>query len=422
MLVSAETPSTSDTVINVKDKGAQGNGMCDDRAFIQAAIDEATSVGGSVFFPPGTYMVSRATGTSRCLFITGNVTLYGVKGSSVIKQMKDVSIAMDPRASDPGVDARALDPCALDRHAVDSCSLFQISNARNVSIRDLELHGNQGDARNGISLIDSDGVVIDSCSFRNISAGSILDVRQAGSLPLDGTPQKMDQSNFRRSTNQRLTLDAVTTTSDNALVVQVLGAFPGGGTSNWDDWTNQSLDHYVQILQDLNSSGGGDFAAAAGVLLLAGPSGTGSVRQHAPGNQFGNATYSFALRPPPPPPPPRWITNGAKTQGKVGPDGKAGTVSPPWPAETQANDVGILVVVVSDTDTGATVSDPQWQELPKSPALGRSNVGRGGVKLHLFGARASAFPTLPPPAPTVMHDGPHIMAEIMLFRGADPNG
>lgn len=42
---------------NVKDHGARGNGSRDDRGAIQSALDAAGKAGGTVFFPPGDYLV-----------------------------------------------------------------------------------------------------------------------------------------------------------------------------------------------------------------------------------------------------------------------------------------------------------------------------------------------------------------------------
>jgi polygalacturonase len=50
------TPASRLT-INVRDKGAKGDGRTDDAAAIQRAIDEVGSKGGTVFVPDGTYMV-----------------------------------------------------------------------------------------------------------------------------------------------------------------------------------------------------------------------------------------------------------------------------------------------------------------------------------------------------------------------------
>jgi polygalacturonase len=55
---------TSALVINVKDKGAKGDGETDDTAAIQAAIDEVGGTGGTVLVPKGTYTVD-AVGKKR---------------------------------------------------------------------------------------------------------------------------------------------------------------------------------------------------------------------------------------------------------------------------------------------------------------------------------------------------------------------
>lgn len=47
---------------NVKDFGAAGDGIADDRQAIQKAIDDAVANDrGGIAFPPGTYRVSRVT-------------------------------------------------------------------------------------------------------------------------------------------------------------------------------------------------------------------------------------------------------------------------------------------------------------------------------------------------------------------------
>ncbi len=48
---------TSPLIVNVKAKGAKGDGVTDDSAAIQAAIDEVAGTGGTVFVPPGVYMI-----------------------------------------------------------------------------------------------------------------------------------------------------------------------------------------------------------------------------------------------------------------------------------------------------------------------------------------------------------------------------
>jgi hypothetical protein len=238
-------------------------------------------------------------------------------------------------------------------------------------------------------------------------AGSTFYVKESNGLPIDGT-HKTDQTGagIIKSVDQTLALDAVTTQANNCLVVQALAAAPGANAANWDQWTNAALTGYLQILQDTSSNGIGDFAAAAGVLHVAGSSGAGSVRQHAASNEFGNGTYSFALAPQVAAAPPSWISNGTKVQGS------AGSIAVPWPTHQQS-DVAIMFVLLHEADSGAVVGDAQWTELPGSPLL--AQAAGGGVKMHIFGARAVKVGM---PDVTVSHGGAHIMGEIMLFRGA----
>ena len=53
--------------LNVKDYGATGDGTTDDRAAVQSAIDAAVAMGGgTVFFPPGSYVIDDVfVGTER---------------------------------------------------------------------------------------------------------------------------------------------------------------------------------------------------------------------------------------------------------------------------------------------------------------------------------------------------------------------
>lgn len=47
----------TESIVNVKDKGAKGDGSSDDTVPIQTALDEVKKVGGIVYVPAGTYMI-----------------------------------------------------------------------------------------------------------------------------------------------------------------------------------------------------------------------------------------------------------------------------------------------------------------------------------------------------------------------------
>jgi polygalacturonase len=72
---------TSSLTLNIKDKGAKGDGREDDTAAIQAAIDEIAGTGGTVVVPKGTYMVD-AVGKGR-LALASNMTLKMSKGATL---------------------------------------------------------------------------------------------------------------------------------------------------------------------------------------------------------------------------------------------------------------------------------------------------------------------------------------------------
>ena len=66
-------------IFNVQNFGAKGDGLTDDTAAIQSAIDAAAAAGGGqVYMPTGTYIVSGGVEPSDgCLMLKSNVYLYG---------------------------------------------------------------------------------------------------------------------------------------------------------------------------------------------------------------------------------------------------------------------------------------------------------------------------------------------------------
>jgi len=86
--------------VSVKDFGAVGNGVADDTAAIQAAINYVASLGGGVvYFPSGTYLVSAAvTITSNGLALVGcGLTVVGF--ASIIKNINATAMAFNVTAS-----------------------------------------------------------------------------------------------------------------------------------------------------------------------------------------------------------------------------------------------------------------------------------------------------------------------------------
>jgi len=64
-------------VVSVKDFGAVGDGVTDDTAAIQAAINYLSPLGGTLHVPKGSYIVSDANADNACLVITAPIQVVG---------------------------------------------------------------------------------------------------------------------------------------------------------------------------------------------------------------------------------------------------------------------------------------------------------------------------------------------------------
>jgi polygalacturonase len=112
-------------VLSVKDYGAKGNGVTDDRAALQSAISAAA--GKTLYFPAGTYLVSQA---DPALSIPSNITLRGEGDASVLVFQDD------------GQDKRS--------------NGLRVAGS-GVTVRDLKLMGTQTNKRASTQLIRADG-------------------------------------------------------------------------------------------------------------------------------------------------------------------------------------------------------------------------------------------------------------------------
>ncbi|HEY8291235.1 MAG TPA: glycosyl hydrolase family 28-related protein, partial [Thermomicrobiales bacterium] len=143
---------------DVRHYGATGDGQSDDTAAIQATINALPVSGGTVVFPPGTYIV--APTKTRSIAIRSNLRLIGAGAQSVIK-IKD--------------------------HSGDWPSLFTPKTGdtavENVVFEDLSFDSNI--ANNPESRVD-DGKEETYQTFIYIAAGHDLHVRRCRFTPYSG--------------------------------------------------------------------------------------------------------------------------------------------------------------------------------------------------------------------------------------------
>lgn len=151
---------------NVKDYGALGDGIVDDTADIQAAIDDAVSAGlGGVFFPPGMYRVSQIVG------LTLGASNFHFAGAG---RMSSQLVVLD------------------EDHVAGPYTLLQCRGCFNLTIDNLGFDGNKGSIINpntGSVLLDTadcSQVEVHNNNFDN-STGSAIFVGWGDSTALRQT-------------------------------------------------------------------------------------------------------------------------------------------------------------------------------------------------------------------------------------------
>jgi parallel beta-helix repeat protein len=181
---------TSSIVVNVKNTGAKGDGVTDDTAAIQAAIDQVTGTGGTVYVPDGTYMIDAVT----MLFVKSNMT-FSMSSGAILKAIpngaNDFNIIRINFASNVNVVGGTLQGERY-QHLVTSGEFgmgLGIYGSSNVFIDGVTSKDNWGDGfylgtnspsgitfcnvtadnnrRQGMSVITANGMVIKNSTFKN---------------------------------------------------------------------------------------------------------------------------------------------------------------------------------------------------------------------------------------------------------------
>lgn len=188
-------------MLNVRDFGAKGDGTTDDTAAIQAALDAASTRGiSAVLFPTGTYKVSATTADSnffaaltvhsgqRLLFdaATLQLTANGYDFYAVLNIHNVNNVTVEGGLTIIGDRESHTATTGESGHGI------RIVNSHNVHVSDVDIRYTWGDgvcvggngtmdeisqnvtlerirtykcSRNGLSIIEADGVVVRDCDF-----------------------------------------------------------------------------------------------------------------------------------------------------------------------------------------------------------------------------------------------------------------
>jgi parallel beta-helix repeat protein len=181
---------TSPLVVNVKNTGAKGDGVTNDTAAIQAAVNRVTGTGGTVYVPDGTYMIDAVT----MLFVKSNMTFQMSSGAilrAIPNNQRDYNIIRINFASNVNVIGGTLQGERY-QHLVTTGEFgmgLAIYGSRNVIIEGVTARDNWGDGfylgtsnptnitfcavtadnnrRQGMSIITANGVVVKNSTFEN---------------------------------------------------------------------------------------------------------------------------------------------------------------------------------------------------------------------------------------------------------------
>ena len=154
-LTKAHNRMIADAAVNVKDFGAVGDGVTDDTAAIQAALDSGAS---QIIFSSGTYLV-RSVGTvtydsvsfNYCLKIPSNITLKGLHTKSIIKLDDSQDAVVFVNSNFAGSNSRiTLRDLYIDGNSTNQTASFNkadgflLNNIFNLEIIDCEVFQSAG--------------------------------------------------------------------------------------------------------------------------------------------------------------------------------------------------------------------------------------------------------------------------------------
>ena len=182
----------SPLVVNVRDKGAKGDGRTDDTVSIQAAIDEVGGTGGTVLVPGGTYMVE-VVDRQRRVTLKSDMTLklandavlkafpndsrkYAVLSIADVSNVTVVGGTLEgDRAEHKGKDGEAGMGIRISHGAkritvsgVTARKMwgdgFYVEGAQDTKFCDVIADNNR---RQGLSIIEANGVLVTDSVFKN---------------------------------------------------------------------------------------------------------------------------------------------------------------------------------------------------------------------------------------------------------------
>lgn len=154
-------PDRWSDIKNVKDYGAKGDGVTDDRAAIQAAVDYTTAPystanRGTIFFPEGNYIILSPITFELSAGIT-SISFIGAGGATITGNFADALLKRSVNSPNGG-NYLISNLTLVNNNAAGKCILFH-------SIVGGKIVACSINGCNGVETYNSQSVTVDSCSF-----------------------------------------------------------------------------------------------------------------------------------------------------------------------------------------------------------------------------------------------------------------
>jgi len=257
---------TSPLVVSVKTYGAKGDGVTDDTAAIQAAIEVVAGTGGTLLVPDGTYMINAILNSNKGLILRSNMT-FRMSSGAVLKAITNSSpgyaILYLPRVTNVNVIGGTLEGDRSTHTGTlgESGMGITVATSQNVYIEGVTAKECWGDGfyiggtnctnitlcnvvadhnrRQGLSVVYADGVIVRNSTFKNTQ----------GTLPEAG-------------------IDIEPNAGETVANMQILGCTflnnSGGGIQNGVAIGNRGISFIRNVVIDGNVMVGNGFNAANG--------------------------------------------------------------------------------------------------------------------------------------------------------------
>lgn len=163
--------------INVKDFGAKGDGVADDQAAIQSALNEAKASGKSVWLPPGTY------NHSGVLTIDGT-QVSGAGNDTVLHATNPQQGAVKLTGDGSSLSSVKTTVSAPNRSSMPDAAAVLVQNASNATVTHVTTEG-----------ASSNGIRLDNATGSKIRNNLVLGTNADGIALMNGSSDNLIQNN-----------------------------------------------------------------------------------------------------------------------------------------------------------------------------------------------------------------------------------